>query len=132
MINRLQKVTGSDMWSIAFKKSLTAEIFLLRVANPLSLASNRAQTRTRTIAGVNYAISAHNPPQTRESVRFIDSQDSTTNVCVLSADSPGNGFNGGVVQNAKECADRSQTAHTFRITPGKLKSWTRTIRMPFI
>ena len=44
---------------------------------------------------MNYAISAHNPPQMRESVRLIDSQDSNTNVCVLSADSPGNRFNGG-------------------------------------
>ena len=51
-----------------------------------------------------------------KSVRLIDSQESTTNVCVLSAESPGNvlGFNGewcGMPRNVRISAD------TFGITP---------------
>ena len=79
-----------------------------------SLASTRARTRTGNVAEMNYAISAHNPRQTREncSIHRLPGQyyDCLRIFCGQSWECPR--IQSGMVRNATEWADRSQTVRT--------------------
>ena len=105
-----------DMGLVLLPEKFQSEAILQRqdVKPLLSLASTRARTRTGNVAEMNYAISAHNPRQTREkcSIHRFPGQyhECLRIVCGQSWECPR--IQSGMVRNATECADRSQTVRT--------------------
>ena len=113
-VGKLTNIGSDNGLSPARRQAIIWTNAGILLIGPLSLASTRALTRTGNVAEMNYDISEPNPRQTQEKCSIHRSpgqyHDCLRIVCGQSWECPR--IQSGMVRNATECADRSQTVRT--------------------